>query len=100
MEKNDQVYVKHILDAISTIETFRGRKTYQQFVDDKLLQDGCVRELEIIGEAAKHISESFKNRFSDIQWKNIVGMRVGLFITTLVLILRRFGKQLMKIFRA
>ncbi|MEK9175270.1 MAG: DUF86 domain-containing protein [Patescibacteria group bacterium] len=75
MVKDNNVYLSHILDAIETIEDFCSGKNYEDFKGDKLLQDGLIRELEIIGEAAKHLSEEYKNRISDIPWKDIVGMR-------------------------
>jgi uncharacterized protein with HEPN domain len=62
MEK-DKAYIKHIYDAILTIETFTDGLTFEEFVDDKLVQDGVVRELEIIGEAAKNLSPGFRDKY-------------------------------------
>ena len=75
MKKEDSVYIKHILDAISAIESFSDGKDYQQLIKDKLFQDVLIRELEVIGEAAKHLSEEFKSEIADIPWKDIAGMR-------------------------
>ncbi|OGF87613.1 hypothetical protein A3B19_02350 [Candidatus Giovannonibacteria bacterium RIFCSPLOWO2_01_FULL_46_32] len=71
----DKVYVEHILESVSNIESFVSGKTYEEFLGDKLLQDGVVRELEIIGEAAKNISEEFKTSSPAIPWKYMTGMR-------------------------
>lgn len=74
MEK-DNIYAQHILDAISTIEKFMTNKSYESFRQDRLLQDGIIRELEIIGEASKNFSEEFKSAIPDLPWKDIAGMR-------------------------
>ncbi len=42
---------------------------------DKLLQNGVIRELEIIGEAVKNVSDDTRNRHPAIPWKDFAGMR-------------------------
>ena len=74
MEK-DKAYLRHILDAISNLEGFLKNKDYPAFIKDKLLQDGVVREIEIIGEASKRISTKFKSSVKEIPWEDIAGMR-------------------------
>lgn len=75
MVNKDEVYLRHILDAILTIEQFVAEKEKTQFLQDKLLQAGAVRELEIIGEATKKLSVVIKNQATEIPWKSIAGMR-------------------------
>ena len=75
MEQQDKTYIKHILDSIGSIEEFLSGKDYGAFLSDKLLQDGVVRELEIIGEASKNISEELKSFLPAIPWKSVSGMR-------------------------
>lgn len=53
MKKADSVYLKHILDAISQIEEYVQGVSLEQFEQTKLVQDGVIRELEIIGEASR-----------------------------------------------
>lgn len=74
-DDKDRVYIEHILESVSNIESFVGGKTYDEFVGDRLLQDGVIRELEIIGEAAKNISAEFKDSNQAIPWKDMTGMR-------------------------
>lgn len=73
--EHDKVYAKHILDAITSIEKFLAGKNYEIFCEDELLQNGVIRELEIIGEAVKHISDGFKSAIPGLPWKDIAGMR-------------------------
>lgn len=74
MEK-DKLYIKHILDAISAIEQFTQNVEFEGFIENKLLQDGIARELEIIGEASKKLSPDFKSLHNDLPWQDIAGMR-------------------------
>ncbi len=71
----DTLYKKHILEAIAEAETFVLRMSCENFRRDKLRRAGVVRELEIIGEAANHLSAKFRNRYPDIPWHDIVGLR-------------------------
>ncbi len=75
MTKDDGVYLKHIADSISKIETYTAGFTCENFMDDGLTQDGVVRQLEIIGEAAKRISDKTKMKYPDVPWRKITGMR-------------------------
>jgi uncharacterized protein with HEPN domain len=52
-----QVYVEDIVDAIDSIEEYTKELTFERFVKDKKTVDAVVRNLEIIGEATKHIPE-------------------------------------------
>ena len=71
----DKLYIKHILDAIAAIEQFIQSVEFEGFVENKLLQDGVVRELEIIGEASKKLSPDFKDLHNEFPWQDMAGMR-------------------------
>jgi uncharacterized protein with HEPN domain len=75
MKQVDAVYLKHIRDAISRIEQYTKAVKYDDFIRNNLIQDGVIRQLEIIGEATKRLSTEFKNKHSHIPWKDIAGMR-------------------------
>lgn len=75
MSKDDTVYIKHILEAIAKIERYLSGIGYEQFNEDSLVQDGVIRQLEIIGEASKRISENSKADYKDVPWRDIAGMR-------------------------
>ena len=48
---------------------------YDAFLRKRLVQDGVIRQFEIIGEATKNLSQNIKERHPDIAWKDIAGMR-------------------------
>jgi uncharacterized protein with HEPN domain len=59
MEKDDTVYLRHILDAIVTIEGYLSGVSEKKFRATNLLQDGAIRQIEIIGEAVKTSFQRF-----------------------------------------
>lgn len=75
MIKDDAVYVRHILDAINQIEEYVAGFDYERFLGNRLVQDGVIRQFEIIGEATKNLSSDLKDRYPHVPWKDIAGMR-------------------------
>jgi len=75
VKKDNLVYLKHILDAISRIEEYTQGITYEDFMKNHLIQDGVIRQIEIIGEAARRLSRDIRERHPEIPWKDITGMR-------------------------
>lgn len=73
--QRDQTYCKHILEAIAEIETFVQAMTFEKFSNDIKTQRAVTRDLEIIGEAAKRLSEGFKDKHATTPWRFISGMR-------------------------
>jgi uncharacterized protein with HEPN domain len=68
-------FIRDVLDSIEKIEKYCQSMTYDQFLDDDKTRDAVVRNLEIIGEAGKNIPDSIKERFPDIAWRSMTGMR-------------------------
>ena len=60
-EKNDSVFIHHMLDSINAIEDFSIGLSKKELVTNRLKQSAIVREIEVIGEAAKNLSKTFKN---------------------------------------
>jgi uncharacterized protein with HEPN domain len=70
----DEVYLRHILDAIEKIEGYTsvGKDV---FMEQSHWQDATIRQLEIVGEATKNISMAFRGQYPDTPWKRIAGLR-------------------------
>ena len=75
MKRDEKVYILHMLDAITRIEAYLEDVTENEFQDETLTQDAVIRQLEIIGEAAKQLSSEIRDRYDDIPWRDISGMR-------------------------
>ncbi len=56
MKRDDLVYLRHMLDAIAKVELYLRGRDDVAFSQDPLLQDGVIRQIEIMGEAAKRLS--------------------------------------------
>ena len=72
--KEDRVYLLHIRDAAELIAEYAG-SGHDAFLADRKTQDAVIRNLEIIGEAVKNLSDALKATHLDIPWKQIAGMR-------------------------
>jgi len=75
MKRNDTVYLSHIWDAITQIEIYTAGLSYDQFSQTRLVQDGVIRQLEIIGEASRNLSDDFRDQHSELPWLQIIGLR-------------------------
>jgi uncharacterized protein with HEPN domain len=75
MARDDSVYLRHILDAISRIEEYLHGVDEETFYQHYLVQDGVIRQLEIIGEASKRLSREVRASCPNVPWPDIAGMR-------------------------
>lgn len=75
MKRDDTVYLHHILDAILRVEAYLQGRDEAAFRQDTLLQDGVIRQIEVIGEATKRLSRELRDRYRDLPWQDIAGMR-------------------------
>jgi uncharacterized protein with HEPN domain len=74
-QRDDWVYIRHIRDAAQRIVTYVGGIREVDFLEAPLVQDGVIRQLQVIGEAAKRLSPGFRSRSTRIPWSDITGMR-------------------------
>jgi uncharacterized protein with HEPN domain len=71
----DRQRLLHILDSISEIEQYTSKVNFSSFVENSMMRFACIKHIEIIGEASNNISNETKLKFTDIQWRQIVGLR-------------------------
>lgn len=74
MNERDRLYLEHILEAISAIERFTAGGQEAFFASD-MIQSAVIRQIEIVGEAAKHLSTDLTGRESALPWRQITGAR-------------------------
>ena len=72
--KNDRIYLKHILDAIGKIKDYVS-VGHEKFLAHSHWHDATIRQLEIIGEATKRLSEEIRVKHPDVPWRRIAGLR-------------------------
>lgn len=70
----DALYLRHILDAILKVQEYTagGREA---FMTGSQWQDATIRQLEIVGEATKKLSQEIRARHPDVPWRRIAGLR-------------------------
>ena len=72
--KDDKLYLIHILESIENIQKYNidGK---QEFMEFSIIQDATIRNLEIIGEATKKLSEDLRDDYPQIPFKKMAGLR-------------------------
>ena len=98
MLRTDKVRVRHILDASKEAVEFAKGRSRAELDTDRKLNLSLVRLLEVIGEAARGMSDEFRTQHPELPWKKMVGMRDrlihGYYVTSM-----SYGKQPQKICR-
>jgi uncharacterized protein with HEPN domain len=72
--KDDLLYIHHMLERCQRIGRF-VKHGKERFLAAEELQDAVIRNIEVIGEAAKRVSPSFRERLPTLDWRRICGMR-------------------------
>lgn len=75
MKRQTAIYLQHIRNAIGWIEDYTRGMDLEGFRENHMAQDAVLKQIEVIGEAAKHLPPEFTDLHPDIPWKDIVGMR-------------------------
>lgn len=71
----DRMRLEHILDAIERLQTHAGSLAKEELESDVLRYYGIVKNIEIIGEAARMLSDEFKSAHQEVPWLSISNMR-------------------------
>lgn len=69
------VYLRHILDAMDSIIRYSSGKTEAEFLADDMRHKAVIRDLEVVGEAAKRLPLDWQEKFPDVPWRKMARMR-------------------------
>lgn len=71
----DEQRILHIKEAIKEIEGYTRDIDMNEFKSNSMIRFASIKQIEIIGEAARYITDDTRNKFPDIEWKQIAGLR-------------------------
>jgi len=70
-----KLFLEDILEAISLIQEYVEGLDFEKFKNDRKTIDAVIRNLEIIGEAVKYIPDQIKQKYPEVDWRGMVGLR-------------------------
>lgn len=74
-DRNYSDFIQDIIDAINSINEFINELSFDNFVEDDKTSSAVTRKFEIIGEAANRIPKEIQDKYPEIPWSYMVGMR-------------------------
>ena len=74
-ERADKDFLYDIREAMHRIKAYTDAMTYDHFLADLKSQDAVIRNLETIGEATKYLTTRLREKYPDIPWKGMAGVR-------------------------
>ena len=73
--KEDKLYLIHLSESITKIESYTKDLDYAAFMQSTLVQDAVLRNLQVLAESTQRLSDHFKKHHPEIEWYKIAGMR-------------------------
>lgn len=71
----DLSYLDDILNSAKNAIAYLSKVNFNEFIKNEILQDAVIRRIEIIGEASSRVSESYQNKYIELPWREMKGMR-------------------------
>lgn len=74
-EKDDAASLWDMLDAAQAVARFVQGRSFHEYANDLMLRSAVERQIEIIGEAARRVSEEYRLSHPEIPWHGVIGQR-------------------------
>lgn len=74
-KRNELFYLEDMYDSMLRIQDYIEDLTYSEFKNNNLVTDAVIRNLEVIGEASKNVSASLKQKYPQLPWRQMYGLR-------------------------
>jgi len=75
ISRDYNLYIEDMLTSMQRIEEYIGEMGFREFKMNYLVVDAIIRNFEIIGEASKNITPEIKDKYPEIPWKKMYGLR-------------------------
>jgi uncharacterized protein with HEPN domain len=75
MSRSETEYLRHIQDEARYLAEAGREVSWDEFSSDETLKRAFVRSIEVIGEATKNLSDDFRDRYPEVEWRSMTGMR-------------------------
>lgn len=75
MSRSWELFLRDMLEAARKVVRYTGNRQIEGFVADEMAYDATLRNLEILGEAAKKIPEDIRQRYPGVDWRGVAGLR-------------------------
>jgi len=75
LDKRDAGYLWDMLDSAKIVLEFTANVSQDDYLKDRMRQLAVERSLEILGEAAKRVSDEFRNEHEEVPWRSLTGLR-------------------------
>jgi uncharacterized protein with HEPN domain len=73
--RSDRLYLADIMEAANDVSEFTQDRDRDAFMKNKLLKSAVLQKLTVIGEAASRISKETREKYPDVEWKDIAAFR-------------------------
>lgn len=75
MSRSVRLYLQDIVDSCAKVLRYTEGATSEAFFSDERTYDAVMRNLQVIGEATKNIPDQMREKYSEIDWRKIAGLR-------------------------
>lgn len=75
MSRNVEARLRDMLAAAEKIQRYVGDRGPNEFRSNELIYDAVLRNLQVVGEAAKHVPPTFRDANPSVEWRKVAGLR-------------------------